>query len=82
MKFFVFITLFLSLLTASVDINRADVKELSSLSGIGIKKAQRIVEYRKEKGCFHSVEEFTKVKGIGKKTLDKNRNKIIVNQCK
>ena len=81
MRFFAFLALLFSLLSASVDINTADIKELSSLSGIGIKKAQKIVKYRREKGCFHSVEEFTKVKGIGKKTLDKNRDKIITSKC-
>ena len=82
MRFLVLIMLFILSLIASVDINTADINELSSLNGIGIKKAQKIVAYRRKKGCFHSVEEFTKVKGIGKKTLDKNRDKIIVSQCK
>ena len=50
---------------AVVDINKANEKELEAIKGIGPKKAQAIVEYRKKNGPFKSVEDFEKVKGIG-----------------
>jgi len=65
---------------ATVDINRASVKELSSLKGIGKKRAEAIVEYR-EKNCFQSVEELLKVKGIGKKTLEQTRTELEAGPC-
>ena len=66
---------------ASVDINNASVKELTTLKGIGKKKAEAIIEYRKTH-CFKNIEELTKVKGIGKKTVKKNKPNIIVGECK
>jgi competence protein ComEA len=66
---------------AAIDINKASVKELSSLKGIGEKKAKAIVSYRK-KECFKSVKDLTKVKGIGPKFLEKNKGKIKASGCK
>ena len=66
---------------ASIDINTASVKELTALKGIGKKKAEAIVKYRKAH-CFQSIDELTKVKGIGKKTIEKNREEIEVGKCK
>jgi len=70
-----------TLLFSAVDINTADVEELASLKKIGKKKASRIIEYRKTK-CFENVQELTKVKGIKKKTLKKNKGNIIASECK
>jgi competence protein ComEA len=67
-------------LFAEVDINSADVKELSSIKGIGEKRATAIVEYRKEH-CFKSVLELVNVKGIGEKTLEKIKKDITVGKC-
>ena len=80
MKKLLFTILLSALAIASVDINTASVKELSILKGIGKKKAEAIVTYRKTH-CFKSVEELTKVKGIGKKIFEKNRNEIKVGKC-
>ena len=41
-------------------------------------KAQAIVEYRKANGAFKSAEELAMVKGIGLKTVEKNRDRIEV----
>lgn len=57
----------------NVDINSADKEQLVALPGIGPKAAEAIMTYRKENGNFKSVEELTKVKGIGDKTLEKIR---------
>ena len=62
-----------------VNVNTADAKTIAdSLSGIGLKKAEAIVKYRTEKGLFKTVEELTNVKGIGEKTLAKNKKDILL----
>ncbi len=62
---------------AEVNINQADAVTLSSeLKGIGEKKAQAIIDYRKQNGPFKSIEELQNVKGISIKTIDKNRAKL------
>jgi len=62
---------------SSVNINSANEKELMlSLKGIGKKKATAIVDYRKKHGQFKTVEDLTKVKGIGKKLVKKNTKRI------
>lgn len=59
--------------TQILHINSADAQQISkALKGIGLKKAQAIVEYRENYGDFHHVDELTAVKGIGKNTLAKN----------
>jgi competence protein ComEA len=56
-----------------LNINSASAEDISkSLKGVGIKKAQAIVDYRESYGDFHNVDELTAVKGIGKNTLAKN----------
>jgi competence protein ComEA len=63
----------------TVNINTASADELATLlSGIGIKKAERIVEYRKENGKFKSAAELQKVKGIGPATVKKNKDRILL----
>lgn len=60
-----------------VNINLATAAELQDkLVGIGAKKAQAIVDYREKNGKFVSIEQLTEVSGIGKATLDKNRDRI------
>jgi len=56
---------------ALIDINRATVKQLQALPGIGKVTAQKILEYRQENGDFTRVEDLVRVQGIGKKTLEK-----------
>lgn len=57
--------------TFPVNINTASKKELDALPGIGETLAQRIIDYRSANGPFSTVDELTKVKGIGEKTLEK-----------
>ena len=61
-----------------IDINTAGLSELTSLPGIGKGKAQKIIDYREANGPFKSVDELTKVKGIGANTLDKFRDQVSV----
>lgn len=64
---------------AKVSINRADAVTLSQqLIGIGPKKAEAIVAYRLVHGLFQRVDDLALVKGIGSATLEKNRQKIIL----
>ncbi|NCT69119.1 MAG: helix-hairpin-helix domain-containing protein [Rhodanobacteraceae bacterium] len=68
-----------SLAAAQVDINSADAKTLAaSLAGVGLVKAEAIVAYRNTHGPFESVEDLAKVNGIGSKTIDANRDAIVV----
>jgi competence protein ComEA len=81
MKILAMIFLVVGVLFGAVDINTADKKELSSLSGIGAKKADAIIIYRSA-NCFKSINELSNVKGIGNKTLEKNRENLSVSECK
>ena len=69
-----------SLLFGVVDINNASKKELATLKGIGVKKADAIIKYR-GLSCFKSIADFTAVKGIGKKTLEKNIDNLTLGKC-
>jgi competence protein ComEA len=62
----------------AADINAADWPELSVLPGISETYARRIVAYRQKQGPFKSVEELTKVRGVGPKTLEKIRRYLYV----
>ena len=68
---------------APVDINTADAKAIARImKGVGLKKAEAIVAYRKKNGKFKSIDELSKVKGIGKKTVAKNRKAIGVGKSR
>ena len=64
--------------TDKVNINTGTVEEIAKLEKIGPKYAERIVQYRKDHGPFEKPEDITKVKGIGPKTFELNKNKITV----
>ncbi len=59
-----------------ININTADVQALTKLKGIGTKKAEAIVAWRKANGAFKNISQFAEVKGIGEKTLEANRKSI------
>lgn len=63
---------------AKCNINTASAKQLAELPGIGDVVAGRIVAYRAENGSFKSIDEITKVKGIGEKTFLKFKDYITV----
>lgn len=54
-----------------VNINTADIETLVKLPGIGPVKAKAIIDYRESIGKFESLNEISKVKGIGKETVAK-----------
>ena len=68
----------LAAFAAQINLNTASAAQLETLNGIGAAKAEAIVEYRKAHGAFKSVDELAKVKGIGQKTVDKNRDQMTV----
>jgi competence protein ComEA len=82
MRILLVVTLLFGFLFASVDINNANEKEFSSLDGVGAKKAVNIVAFRLKNGCFKSVDGLSKVKGIGKKTIENNRKNLLLGKCK
>ena len=63
----------------SVNINTADAATIDRvLLNVGPAKAQAIVDYRKANGAFRSAEQLALVKGIGLKTVEKNRDRIVL----
>lgn len=63
----------------TVNINTASAEELATLlKGIGIKKAQAIVDYREANGPFASIDDLTNVKGIGEATVRNNAARILL----
>ena len=61
-----------------ININTASVDELKTLSGIGEVKAKAIVEYRKVKGKFKTIEDIKEVNGISESLFEKIKDNITV----
>ena len=62
-----------------VNINTASAQEIAErLKGVGLSKAERIVEYREANGAFMHVDELVNVKGIGVRTIDQNKGMILL----
>ena len=70
-------------LAGPVDVNTADAETISAeLKGVGLVKAQAIVDYRKKHGLFRSADDLSLVKGIGERTVELNRADIKVSTPK
>lgn len=67
---------------AAVDLNTASQAELETVNGIGPKKAQAIIEYRKKNGPFKSADDLDKVPGFGKKSVADVKKEITVGSVK
>lgn len=62
-----------------VDVNTADAETLArELDGVGLSKAQAIVEYRETYGPFDRAEDLAEVSGIGLRTVELNRDNIVI----
>lgn len=61
-----------------ININTADINELTKLTGIGESKAKKIIEYRNEAGDFNTIEDIKNVSGIGDNIFDKIKENITV----
>ncbi|MDA9470135.1 helix-hairpin-helix domain-containing protein [Enterococcus sp. 5H] len=64
--------------TNKINLNKANEAELTTLTGIGQKKAQEIIRYREENGGFKSIEELKNISGFGEKTFEKLKDSISV----
>lgn len=63
----------------TVNVNKADAIVIAQhLSGIGPVKAQAIVDYRTEHGAFESLNDLTKVPGIGASIVEDNKGKLSI----
>lgn len=72
-----------SLAAGKLDINRASAAEIAAaMNGIGLAKAEAIVTYRTQHGPFKSIDQLAEVKGVGLKTVEKNRELIEVGASK
>lgn len=60
-----------------ININTADASAIATgLTGIGPAKAEAIVAWREANGGFKSVDQLAEVKGVGLRTVEKNRDRI------
>lgn len=68
-----------ALAAEKVNVNTADAATIDRvLLNIGPAKAEAIVAHRKANGAFRSAEQLAMVKGIGLKTIEKNRDRIVL----
>jgi competence protein ComEA len=65
-----------------VDLNSADAETIArELNGVGVSRAQAIVEYREQYGAFLSAEDLLNVTGIGPHILQVNKANIVLSQA-
>lgn len=62
--------------STKVNINKANLEELQRISGIGVKRAQDILETRDSLGGFKTLDDLRQVSGIGEKTLEKLKHEL------
>ena len=65
---------------SQININTATAQELSQLKGVGPAYAAKIVSYREANGPFAKSEDIMQVPGIGTKTFEVNKNRIMVDK--
>lgn len=61
-----------------ININTATQAELETLPGIGPSFARKIIEYRENNNGFMNINELKAVSGVGEKTFEKIKDKIIL----
>lgn len=67
------------LFAEAVNINTADKEALmTSIKGVGEKRAEAIIAYREQNGSFKSVEELAEVRGVGQSIVEKNMDNLSV----
>lgn len=64
--------------SGKVNINTADITQLQTLTGVGPVTAQKILDYRNQKGRFSTIEDLKNVSGIGDKTFEKMKDQVTV----
>ena len=71
------LVVFVPAVAGPVNVNTADARTLQKeLVGVGPAKAQAIVAAREKNGPFKSLDEVARVKGVGKKLVDRNRGNL------
>jgi len=68
--------------TTRINVNTASAEELTQLKGVGPEYAARIIAYREENGPFKTPQDLMKVKGIGVKTIENNKERIVFEDAK
>jgi len=61
-----------------ININTADIIGLIKIKGVGIKTAERIIDYRQVNGSFFSKEDIMKIKGVGPNKFEALKDRISV----
>jgi competence protein ComEA len=61
-----------------ININKASMEELTQIKGIGTAYAERIMQFREANGPFSRPEDIMKVRGIGQKIFEANKDIITV----
>jgi competence protein ComEA len=65
--------------TAKINVNTANAQQIATtMTGVGESKAKAIVQYRKTNGKFKTLQDLENVDGIGAKTVEKNKGKILL----
>lgn len=64
--------------TKKVNINSATVDDFKNVTGIGPKKAEKIIAFREKNGNFNELHDLTKVSGIGEKSLESLKDQLTV----
>jgi len=63
-----------------VNVNTANIEQLQSVKGFGVKTAEAIVAYREANGAFKSVADLVNVKGIGAKKVDNLAGQLSISE--
>ena len=62
---------------APIDVNTASAQVLAeTMHGVGLKRAQAIVQYREQHGDFSSVDQLAQVRGISANIVERNRDRL------
>lgn len=61
-----------------ISVNQATSEQLQTIDGIGEKKAQKIIQYREEKGQIQSLDELQNIDGFGEKTVEKLKKALVL----
>ncbi|USS89491.1 ComEA family DNA-binding protein [Fructilactobacillus cliffordii] len=64
--------------TGKINLNQADATQLQSISGVGAKKAEKIIAYRQQTGSFKAVDDLKNVPGFGSKTVTQLQDSLTV----
>ena len=60
-----------------IDVNTASAEALAeTIHGVGLKRAQAIVQYREQHGAFSSVDQLAQVRGISVNIVERNRDRL------